>query len=134
MSATSLCSHPTSSYDIGQMAPQFLLNSFTQELDCLKPSDVSVVCCRESDYFTIQVYFKLGLQGTAISDRSQMSQPKCHLEMERGDHSLRQHKGSLRNQNYILGGYFVHVLSGAQDFVLVGYSMWGAKALAHGAP
>jgi hypothetical protein len=53
--------------------------------------------------FTTQVYFKLGLRGTVIFDGSQISQPKCHLGMEGGDHSLRQHKGSLRIQNYILG-------------------------------
>jgi len=77
------------------------------------------------------VHFILGLQGTAISDGRQISQLKCHLGMDRGDHSLRQHKGSLRNQNISWGNHFVLVLLGAHVFVLVGYSMWGAKALAH---
>jgi hypothetical protein len=109
-SATSLCSHHTCSYDIGSDGTTIPLNIFTRELDCLNYNSPVIfqLCAAEKvntdHYFTIQVHFKLGLQGTAISDGRQISQLKCHLGMDRGDHSLRQHKGRLRNQNYYLGG------------------------------
>jgi hypothetical protein len=125
-----LCSHPTSSYELAQTAPPFLLNIFTWALDCLNyNSPVKFQLCaaekvNTDHYFTIQVHFILG---TTISDWRQISQPKCNLGMDRGDHSLKQHKGSLRNQNISWGSHFVFVLLGAHVFVLVGYSMWGAK-------
>lgn len=111
---TTPLSAPTPLLDmiLAHMAPPFLLNIFTWELDCLhyNSSLMFQLCAAEKAitdrYFTIQVYFKLGLRGTAISDVRQISQLKCHLGMDRGDHSLRQHKGSLRNQNCILGESF----------------------------
>jgi len=125
---------------LAQMAPPFLLNIFTWELDYLNyNSSVMFQLCaakkvNTDHYFTIQVYFKLGLRGTAISDVRQISQLKCHLVMDRGDHSLRQHMRSLRNQNCILGESFCSCTFRCTSLCpgwIFHVGIWGAKALAH---
>jgi hypothetical protein len=66
-SATSLCSHPLLVMILAQVAPPFLLNIFAQELDYLNHNSPVMfqLCAAEKvntdHYFTIQVYFKLGL-------------------------------------------------------------------------
>jgi hypothetical protein len=81
---------------LAHMALPFLLNIYKRELDC--PNYDSPVmfqlCAAEKvntdHHFSIQVYFKSGLQDTVISDGRQRSQLKRHLGMEGGDQSPSQ--------------------------------------------